>query len=243
LLTRFLPYLWTDLRVQFRSGFFLVYGVVSLIYGLVVSAFPQEFRPVTLVVLIFTDPATLGFFFVGAQVLKERQEGSWSALTVSQTFGWPYLLAKALSYFLLGLWGTAVVLLVAGHVPVNPLHLILALFLASGIYTLLGVALVCRVKSVNEYFYKSVITFLPFFFPVLGLIPGLDWSFWNAWPLFPDLRILAEGLLGSGPFLFPGFSSPGSLNHFFDYGVLLCWLLLVGGVAFTQIKKSQEEIL
>ncbi|MFC7138024.1 hypothetical protein ACFQRB_19300 [Halobaculum litoreum] len=65
-----------DGRLQFRYGFYAVYAVVTVLFGLGLSGLPASVRTDTLVMVLFADPGFLGFYFVGALVLFEKNEGS-----------------------------------------------------------------------------------------------------------------------------------------------------------------------
>ena len=61
-----------DLRLQYRHKFYHVYLVITILYLAALRLIPADARPVVLSLLIFTDPAMLGFFFVAALVLFEK---------------------------------------------------------------------------------------------------------------------------------------------------------------------------
>ncbi|MCI2046838.1 MAG: ABC transporter permease, partial [Faecalibacterium sp.] len=59
-----------DLRFLAGSGIALVYGIFTLLYVLLLAAIPAgQARRVTAAILVYTDPAAMGLFFMGAFLL------------------------------------------------------------------------------------------------------------------------------------------------------------------------------
>lgn len=64
-------FLW-DIRFQAKYGFYFLYAVLTVIYLIVLLAVPENWREKTAAILIFSDPASMGLFFMGAIVLLEK---------------------------------------------------------------------------------------------------------------------------------------------------------------------------
>ena len=64
-------FLW-DLRFQAKYGFYFLYTVLTVIYVTVLFALPESWQEKAAAILIFSDPAAMGLFFMGAIVLLER---------------------------------------------------------------------------------------------------------------------------------------------------------------------------
>ena len=71
---RFLVLLGADIRFQFRYGFYAVYLIVSALYIIAVRLLPESVRPAARAVVVFSDPAALGLFFMGAILLYEKSD-------------------------------------------------------------------------------------------------------------------------------------------------------------------------
>ena len=65
--------------------------------------------------IIFSDPAALGFFFLGGLMMLERSEGVRPALAVTPLRIADYLGAKALTLTLVALCASLALYLAAGH--------------------------------------------------------------------------------------------------------------------------------
>jgi len=80
---RFLQALKQDIRYQFRNGFYYVYLFVSIIYIAILFKLPNEIQGIVTAMVIFSDPAMLGFFFIGAIILLEKEENIFEALFIT----------------------------------------------------------------------------------------------------------------------------------------------------------------
>ena len=72
-----------DARLQWRYGIYAAYGVVLAFYVALLVSGRQRLPAWVPGVIIFTDPAALGFYFLGALMMLERAEGVRTALAVS----------------------------------------------------------------------------------------------------------------------------------------------------------------
>ena len=71
-----------DMRFQAKHGFYFLYVVLTVIYAAVLLAVPESWKEKTAVILIFSDPASMGLFFMGAIVLLEKSQHTPCALAV-----------------------------------------------------------------------------------------------------------------------------------------------------------------
>lgn len=68
-------FLW-DLRFQAKYGFYFLYTVLTVIYVTVLFALPESWQEKAAAILIFSDPAAMGLFFMGAIVLLEKSQNT-----------------------------------------------------------------------------------------------------------------------------------------------------------------------
>ena len=61
-----------DMKFQIKYGFYLLYSVLTVIYLIILLAMPESWRTAAAAILIFSDPAAMGLFFMGAIVLLEK---------------------------------------------------------------------------------------------------------------------------------------------------------------------------
>lgn len=207
-----------DVLFQVRHGFYYVYLITCALYVVALRSLPQEALVVVLPIVIFSDPALLGLFFIGGIVLLERGQRTIEGLFVTPLTVSEYLWAKTLSLSLLALCTSLLVAIVGGQRAFNPLLLVLGVLLCSVPATLSGLAIGARMRSVNWYLLSASFFIVVLCVPVLpftGLIKG-HWLFY----LFPSRAGL---LLINGAYQGIG---TGDLIY------ALAYLLVVSGAAW-----------
>ena len=141
----------SDVRYQWRYGFYFIYGFLTVCFIVVLRLLPADWRQTALVVTLLADPALLGLFFIGGLMQLERGEGILDALFSSPLRPWEYIASKALS---LGFISTAVSVIVALGSGVTGVHyalLVPSVLLSSMCFTLIGLAVSVNLKSMNAF--------------------------------------------------------------------------------------------
>ncbi|MFC2113383.1 ABC transporter permease [Bacteroidota bacterium] len=155
--------LW-DLRLQVKYQILTVAAIVTILYIAIFKLLIKSGFDDILILLIFTDPAMLGYMFIGALVLFEKGSNTLDALVVSPLRIPEYLFSKVIS---LGLIATVCALAMAmtGHgLRFNYFLYVYSVFLTSAIVTLLGFAGASRIRTFNQY-----IIIVPMFLTPLAL--------------------------------------------------------------------------
>lgn len=154
--------LW-DIRLQMKYGFYFLYAVMTVIYLIILSGMPAEWREKAAAILIFSDPAAMGLFFMGAIVLLEKSQHIPYAYAVSPGSAMEYLLSKVLSLSIISLEVATILAIASGA---KNLGTVLAgTLLSSVMFTLLGVIAAAKISSLNQFLLWSVpmecIAFVP----------------------------------------------------------------------------------
>jgi len=173
----------SDIRFQFRYGFYAIYGIFTLLYLGLLYALPLNIRTDAAVIMIFTDPAAIGLFFMGAIVLFEKNERVLDSVAVSPVSAWEYVLSKLVS---IGLISTLVALIIglgAGVIQA-PLLFLVSVFLCSCLFSALGLIAACRIKTLNQFFLAAV----PL--EILTVVPAILWMFF----VDADILLLHPGV-------------------------------------------------
>ena len=179
-MTRLVSSIATDVRVQFRQGFYFVSGFTVLIFTALLSQLPQDGLDLSLVMpsFLLINFVLTTFFFVGALVLLEKSEGTLYGLVVTPLRDSEYLFAKTASLTGLATLESAIIVLLVFGVPLRPLPLLLGMLLLGTLFTLLGFAVIARFHSINEYLLPAG------FGVVLLLLPLLTSTGLGSSPLF-----------------------------------------------------------
>ena len=169
-----------DVRFQWKHGFYLVYAVFTAVYLLALAAVPEGVKPTVAAVMVFSDPAALGLFFMGALVLLEKGQGVNCAIAVSPVRIWEYTLAKLLSLAMLGLVVGAV-LAVAGNVQ-NLFLCLTGVLLASFFCSACGLTAAMQSRTLNQFALFAAPFELFIMIPPALLLFGVESPFLMAHP-------------------------------------------------------------
>ncbi|MCP1103718.1 fluoroquinolone transport system permease protein [Aequitasia blattaphilus] len=192
---RFIKLLLGDMRFQIKYGFYFLYVTFSVVYIMLLLVFPEAWREKAASVMIYSDPAALGLFFMGAIVLLEKSERVLNALAVSPVTTIEYILSKVLSLAVISVLVSLVLAVVAdsNNIPM----LLLSVALTSGIFTLLGLIVATRISSLNGYLMATVPV------EIICFVPPLIYLFYPAdilrfYPLSSSMALITGSTHGAG---------------------------------------------
>lgn len=192
-MTRLAALLAHDIRLQYRYGIYAAYVFVVVAYAALLvtagAALPAWVAPL----LIFMDPAAVGFIFLGALMLLERSEGVRRALAASPVGATDYLVAKLVTLTGMALLASTVLMLL-GHRPVDAPLLLVTVGLTSVMYVSIGVLCARRFATVNGYLIGAGALLTPLIAP--GFLAFLDPlpAPLTLWPAVAQLRLMLVGL-------------------------------------------------
>lgn len=144
----------SDMRFQAKYGFYFLYAILTMIYIIVLWVLPESWRNKAAAILIFSDPASMGLFFMGAIVLLEKNQHTPCALAVSPVRPMEYIIAKVGSLSAISFIVGAVLALAAN---VKDLYIILlGTAISSVIFTLSGIIVATKIVSLNQFILWTV---------------------------------------------------------------------------------------
>ncbi|WP_042122203.1 fluoroquinolone export ABC transporter permease subunit [Paenibacillus senegalensis] len=181
-----------DIHFQIRQGFYLAYMLITVMYCLLLSLVPSGARADVSVLIVFSDPSALGFFFIGGIVLLEKGLNIYDNLFVTPLQVREYMAAKTLSLAMLStLSATAVHLSAFGWEGLSLLF-VTGVFLTSAFFTLLGLGLAVRCETLNGFFLVSPLYSIIYYVPVLGYLELYKSPFYYLLPTQGTLLLLAS---------------------------------------------------
>ena len=187
---------FNDVRLQVRNGIYYAYGFVLLIY-LTLLYFSGEYLPIwALGLLIYSDPAVLGFFFLGALLILEKSEGTRTALAVTPMPATHYYISKTLSLTLVSLVSAMLIALFAHEHIHWPLYLTTVIFV-SVTFISIGFPIALYFKTATSYLMGAAAILAPIMLPMFfALAPSFPiWAF-----LFPPAVHFRLVLVSLGAF-------------------------------------------
>lgn len=156
-----------DVLFQCRHGFYHAYLIIGSLYVLLLRLMPQDVKEVLAPVLLFSDPAVLGCFFVGGMVLLEKEQNIYESLFVTPFRYRHFIWTRVLSLTALStVVGLGIVLLAFGPVP-HFFSFVLGLVGSSLFFTFLGLGLAFRASSLNNYILSASLYLSIFFVPLM----------------------------------------------------------------------------
>ncbi len=182
-----------DVRLQLRYGIYYAYAFVIAFYVAVAVAFGNRLPAGAVGFIVYSDPAVLGFFFIGALMMLEKAEGTRIALAVTPATPADYLWAKTLTLTTVAVVAVAIIGALA-HAHPNWAVLLPATVMTSVCYIGIGVPIALRFRTVTSYLIGSAGWLTPVVAP--GLIAFLDPM--PAWamivPTAAQLRLILVGV-------------------------------------------------
>lgn len=218
-----------DAILLHRNNIVAISVVVTIIYAAVFRALSAlGDMEKLLVLIIFNDPALLGFLFVGVMVLFEKNENTLQALAVSPVSLRRYILSKSLVLTFIAVlccFGMAVAGYGWGfHVG----HFAAAATLSTLLFSFLGFVAVAGQSSFNRYILRAVGGILFVSLPFVGYF-GLVPHHWFV--LFPTQPVI--DLFG-----FAFADSVTSQDLLLAYGLSVGWCLLAFRAAEHLMAKN-----
>ena len=119
---------------------------------------PREYKSITASLIILTDPAMLGLFFMGGIWLLEKGEGLHGFWSVSPLRPVEYVWSKSVSLAVLSTVSADLIVLSAMRTGVNLVLLSFSVFLGAVVFNLMGLMAASFARSVNHY---MIIVLLP----------------------------------------------------------------------------------
>lgn len=159
-----------DFHFQLKYGFYFLYGFLTIIYSIMLSFVPSVAKAKVSAVIIFTDPATLGLFFMGAIILLEKSQRVLSSLAVSPVKLWEYIFSKVVSLGGISTLVGVIIGFISG--AQNMLWVTVGTFLGSILFSLIGIIVATKVSSLNHFLIVTVSIMIAMMLPPLAELFG-----------------------------------------------------------------------
>lgn len=213
-----------DIRFQFKYGFYFIYLILTLIYIYIINILPDAWRGKAATIMIFSDPAAMGLFFMGAIVLLEKSERVLDSIAISPIKIGEYIISKVIS---LGLISTAVGIIIALAAGISNLFIVaLGTFLGSAFFTLLGLIIAANTSSLNQFLAATVPVELLSFLPPMFYFFGYDKPYMLLHPGCIIIRFIGSN----------------SDNMLLLFIVLLLWLMVSYLFVYNYIQKMFQSV-
>ena len=186
-----------DFLLQVRYNIFAIALIVSGFYIGCWQIVGDVLPDTVLVLLLFSDPAMLGFVFVGVLVMTEKDNNTLQALIVSARSAHDYILSKVLTLTVTAMVCSLLIALVVKGFSINYGYLCLGVGLSSVLFILLGFIAATRVRSFNEYVFVLPFFMLPLCLPFLNYFGLTDLTIFYLIPTQAALLLLDAAFEGA----------------------------------------------
>ncbi|MBN1649318.1 MAG: ABC transporter permease [Spirochaetales bacterium] len=218
-----------DIKYQFRNGIYLVYGILVVIYIVAISLLPPEGKIYAGIFTIFTDTGVLGFFFVGAVVMFERNEQLFESLFVTPVRIGEYMASKVLSFLVLATGCSILIYFVSASVSVAGFILVIvAITFSTLLFTILGIGVAVIAPSLNHYFMYSIA------FSILMVPTILEY-----FGLFSTLFVYLSPTTGILHLIHTAYRGGADWEIGLAIGSLLPWI----AVSFMVVRKKLDQLV
>ncbi len=213
-----------DIRFQFKYGFYFLYLVFTILYISLLYLLPSEWRNQGAVLMVFSDPAAMGLFFMGAIVLFEKGERVLDSIAVSPVKPIEYVVSKLVSIALIS---TAVGLLIGfgGGVISNPLLFVTGVFFGSCLFSAVGLMVAANITTLNQFIVATIPA------EIIINLPAIAWLFgWKPRWLIVHPGVCIVELCQNGAYAVPAAV------------ILLVWVGLSLLLAYRVVTKSLRSL-
>jgi fluoroquinolone transport system permease protein len=167
-MTRLAATVGTDVRVQFRNGFYIATAFVVACSIVLLRWLPADVAAFLLPVVLLENILINTFYFVSALLLLEHGEGTFAAQSVTPLRADDYLASKLLTLTALSLVESLLIATAVAGLDGRPVAMSLGMALAAVLFCLSGVVLIVHYESINEFIMPSVLYTAILSLPVLG---------------------------------------------------------------------------
>lgn len=225
----FLHLLQHDFRLLGRNNIITISVLVTAIYiGVFYWLSGIEDTEKILVLIIFNDPALIGFLFAGVMVLFEKNENTLEALSVSPATKGQYILSKSVALTIIAT-GCCFAMAIAGlGTHFNFIHFLMASVMTTLLFSFLGFMIVAGEATFNRYILKAVGLLIFLSLPFLGYF-GICPRLWFLWvPTQPAIGLFQTALTKNTPI--------GIIIY--AYTALSFWIAITFYLSRKMIQKS-----
>lgn len=228
---RLLATIRRDVVLQVRYRLYAVSVFVVVVWGVLLGLLPVATRTDAAVVVptfVVFNLIVTTFYFVGALVLLEKDEGMLSTIVTTPLRDAEYLLSKTITLTALAIAETLLVVLLLFGVNFRWELLVAGTALLGALFVLAGFVAVARQDSLNGWLLPSVPVVLFLMLPLLAHFGLVDRRLFRLHPAAPGLALLQAACAPA---------SPGEIA----WGVLgsLAWL----GLGFAWARRRFDRFI
>ncbi len=142
--------------------------------------------------LIYNDPALVGFIFIGISIILEKDQEVLSALFVTPLNQHIYLISRIITLSSIGFFGALAMVLTARGTSFNFLHFSVGAFSTCVLFCLMGIFVVSYAQEVLHFILRGVPLLIFMSLPLLNYFELTDLSFLKLFPVQGGLNLMVN---------------------------------------------------
>ena len=142
--------------------------------------------------LIYNDPALIGFIFIGISVILERDQAVLPALFVTPLSLHVYLISRTIALSTIGTFGALAIVVAAKGVSFNIVHFSIGAFATCAFFCLMGLFVVSYTNEILHFLLRSVPLLIFMSLPLLNYFELTDITFLNLFPVQGGLNLMVN---------------------------------------------------
>lgn len=219
---------WQLLIFQKNGLLLMIFGItafnVALLYFL--KAGPGIDR--LLVLLIYNDPAIIGFIFIGFTVISEKDQDVLSPLFATPLNFHHFLLSRIFVLSLLGTIGALTVVVCAKGMSFHPLHFSVGAFSTCVLFSIAGVFLVGNTSEILHFLLRGIPLLIILSLPLLNYYRLTDLGVFEVFPVQGGLSLMVNAFS----------TSPNSKAIIYGYLLVAGWIPVLYLASAKVFKKN-----
>jgi len=191
---------WQFLIFQRNNLISMIVGItafyVLIIY--LIKDFANVEKIITL--LIYNDPAIVGFIFIGISIILEKDQEVLPALFVTPLNLHIYLISRITTLSAIGFLSALAMILTAKGASVNFLHFSIGVFSTCVLFSLMGIFVVSYTTEILHFLLRAIPLLIFMSLPLLNYFELTDLSFLKLFPVQGGLNLLVNSYAESPNF-------------------------------------------
>jgi len=208
---------WQFLIFQRNNLISMIIGITAF-YVLIIYQI-KDFQNVEkfITLLIYNDPALVGFIFIGISIILEKDEEVLLALFVTPLNQHIYLISRIITLSTIGFFGALAMVLTAKGTSFNLLHFSFGVFSTCVLFGLMGIFIVSYTTEILHFLLRAVPLLIFMSLPLLNYFELTDLSFLKLFPVQGGLNLIVNSYQ----------ESPNFGEIIFGYILILIWTPLL----------------
>jgi fluoroquinolone transport system permease protein len=166
---------------------------VLIIYSLKDLAHLEKF----ITLLIYNDPAIIGFVFIGISIILEKDQDVLTALFVTPLNHHIYLLSRVITLSTVGSLGALAIAFTAKGTSLNFVHFLVGAFSTCALFCLMRIFIVSYTTEILHFLLRSIPLLIFMSLPLLNYFELTDLSVLKLFPVQGGLNLMINSYLGT----------------------------------------------